>query len=182
MSPKKAFLSAAAVAVFGYFALLIIAPFETTPPKHLQNDIAVRGQITLGDVKKLANAGYKTIVSLRPDGESVGQPSSASVAEAARAAGINFAYIPTPRGEIPDSVPDKLSETLKAANGPVLLYCGSGQRASRVWALSEAAKPDGASADDIEKAVTGVGQSITDLKNRIDTRIANRSTAPAAVE
>lgn len=145
----------------------------------LRDDVFVRDQIALDDVAGIKESGYRTLIALRPDGEVAGQTPSADVAAAARARGLTFAYIPTPHGDIPASVPEALAKELASAPRPVLLYCRTGKRAARVWALAEAARADGASAEDIAAAVTGVSQPVDDILGQIKDRIAARQPATA---
>lgn len=139
--------------------------------------VAVRDQVTLAEVRRLEAAGFRTIIDLRPDGEVPGQPPSAAIGEAARNAGLTFAYVPTPHGDIPDAVVDALGAAMAGAQQPVILYCRSGKRAARVWALAEASRPGGAPADEIAAAVRGAGQPVDDLLVRIATRVAARKPA-----
>ena len=55
--------------------------------------VAVR-QLTVGDVDEAAAAGIRLIVNNRPDGEEPGQPESAEIEAAARAAGLDYRHIP----------------------------------------------------------------------------------------
>src|SRR3546814_17569389 len=54
----------------------------------------VGGQVQPSDVAELKAAGVAMIVNNRPDDEEPGQPSSAEVEEAARAAGLDYRHIP----------------------------------------------------------------------------------------
>jgi uncharacterized protein (TIGR01244 family) len=85
-----------------------------------------------------------------------------------------FAYIPTAHGDIPDATPEALARALESAEKPVLLYCRSGSRAARVWALAEAARADGPNAATIAAAVRGAGQKVDDILPRIEQRVAQR--------
>lgn len=136
--------------------------------------VTVKDQIKPEAMPWLRQAGVRTIIALRPDGEEHGQASSRQIEVAASAAGITFAYIPTPVHEIPDAIVDQLSRVLAASERPVLLYCGSGWRAARVWALTEASRDGGADAATIMTVVQGARHDIEDLKPRIDARITKR--------
>jgi uncharacterized protein (TIGR01244 family) len=137
--------------------------------------LLVAGQIVPGDVAAVAQRGVRTIIAMRPDGEEAGQPSSASMAAAAAAGGVRFAYVPVPHGEMPDAVAAELAAALSAAgDGAVLLYCRSGRRAARAWALAEASRRDGLTVAEIEAAARRVGQSVDDLTGRIRGRVSAR--------
>jgi uncharacterized protein (TIGR01244 family) len=183
MTLLRAFLLAAAVSSA---AVVLSAKLTTVPtaasqteraPATLAPGVAVRDQISLADVLRIKSAGFNTIIDLRPDGEAPDQPPSAAVEAAADAAGLRFAYIPTPQGAIPDATVERLAEALAASHQPVLLYCRSGNRAARVWALAEASRADGADATNIALAVRAAGQKIDDLTPQIAARIAARKRA-----
>lgn len=139
--------------------------------------VSVRDQLTLAEVARLKDGGVRTIIDLRPDGEAPDQPAAGAVGAAARAAGLGFAYVPTPHGDILDTVVEDLARAMAVAEQPVLLYCRSGKRAARVWALAEASRPGGASPEVIAAAVRGAGQPVDDLLTRITQRAASRKPA-----
>lgn len=181
MSLPKAFLAASLLGAAGVVAMAFmpVAPKphvsrHTSQPAALRHDIHVRDQISIADVSGLDRSGYRMLIDLRPDGEARDQPASDAVALAAAKAGVRFAYVPTPNGDIPDSVVQQLSKALEGAEGPVLLYCRSGSRAARVWALAEASRPGGADATAIADSVRRAGQKVDDLMPRIAARIAAR--------
>ena len=145
------------------------------PNRELVDRVAVRDQLSLAALPELKAAGYRTIIALRPDGEAPDQVPSSAVAAGARASGMHFTYIPTPRGTIPDSVVDALSRELAEAPRPILLYCRSGSRAARAWALAEASRTGGPDAEQIALAVGRAGQRVDDLRPHIAARIAART-------
>jgi uncharacterized protein (TIGR01244 family) len=149
------------------------------PPAKLGEGISVRNQITLASIPKIKEQGYRTLIDLRPDGEAPDQPTAAAVSAAAGAAGLKFAYVPTPHGDIPAATVDAFAQAIAAAEKPVLLYCRSGNRAARVWALAEASRPGGADAATIADTVRSAGQKVDDLTAQIATRIAQRPLASA---
>ncbi len=56
--------------------------------KELTPEISVSPQISPDDVAQLADQGFKSIVSNRPDGESADQPDFAAIEAAAKAHGL----------------------------------------------------------------------------------------------
>lgn len=144
--------------------------------REISGGVWVTEQITPRQVAQYKARGFHAVVDLRPDGEDVGQPSSAEVGHAAQRQGLSFAYVPVPHGAIPDTAVDSLAEALTHAERPVLLYCRSGRRAARTWALAEASRPGGLEAVAIEAAVSSAGQAADDLHELIAARIAARST------
>ena len=64
----------------------------------LGEGVLVSGQIRAEDVAGFAARGVTRIVNNRPDGEEAGQPPGAEIEAAARAAGIDYAFIPIAGG------------------------------------------------------------------------------------
>jgi uncharacterized protein (TIGR01244 family) len=140
----------------------------------LVEGVWVSEQVLPDDVAALKQKGFRSIIDLRPDGEQQGQPGSAEINAAAAANDLTFAYVPVPHGAIPDSQVDSLALSLAAVERPVILYCRSGRRAARTWALSEASRPGGLDAEAIRLALDSAGQPSGDLDPAIATRISRR--------
>lgn len=141
--------------------------------KELVRGIWVTSQVSPDDIRAGKWRGVRALVDLRPDGEEADQPSSTQVADAAKAAGIGFDYIPVAHGAIPDEAVARLRATLNA-RGPILLYCRSGSRAARTWALGEASDARGLPETAIREAVARAGFSTKDIDADIETRVAAR--------
>jgi uncharacterized protein (TIGR01244 family) len=140
----------------------------------LTRDVWISEQLTADHVVEVQRQGFRSIIDLRPDGEAPDQLPSAEVERLARASGIGFAYVPVQHGDIPAETVDQLVASLRNAQRPVLLYCRTGRRAARTWALAEASRPDGLDAAAIDRAVARAGQSDDDLAAFIAARIAAR--------
>ena len=95
----------------------------------------VSGQVDPADLPAIKAAGVAMIVNNRPDGEEPGQPAAAAIETAARAAGLDYRFIPVASGFSADQV-DAMTEALDAAEGPVLAFCRSGTRSTFLWALA----------------------------------------------
>ena len=151
------------------------------PPgvSRLSERVAVSGQLKPDQVAQLKARGFATIIDLRPDGEAPGQPAAAAMQEAARRSGMRFAYVPVPHGAIPDAAVAALDQAIAANPAPVLLYCRSGRRAARTWALVEASRPGGANPGRIIAAVKAGGQSADDLRAELAGRAALRQQRAA---
>ncbi len=176
-SLKRVFLLAlmlGAGAVIAY-AAVTRAPTRDSVGKPLTENVSVSEQITLDRLPQIRSAGFRTLIDLRPDGEAPDQPASADVAKAAEQAGMRFAYVPIPHGDIPASSVETFGQAFANLPKPVLLYCRSGRRAARTWALMEASRPNGMDAAAIVSAVSSVDQPIDDLRDQIAKRIASRS-------
>jgi sulfide:quinone oxidoreductase len=103
----------------------------------LSADFAVTGQITAEDVPAIARAGFKSIICNRPDGEAgPSQPTFASIAQAAEAAGLKAQYLPTISGQITSDNGAAMARLLAELPAPVLAYCRSGARSTSLWQLA----------------------------------------------
>lgn len=102
--------------------------------RRLDGTCSVSGQIRPGEMPALAAAGIVRIVNNRPDGEEPGQPASAEIEAAARAAGLDYRFIPIAGGFNGDDVL-AMAEALEG-EGQVLAFCKSGTRSAFLWALA----------------------------------------------
>ncbi len=100
--------------------------------------ISIATQITVADVQRLADAGFKGIICNRPDNEDYIQTNFADIAAAAEAAGIKAYYVPMPHGGLSMNDIEDFDKARKAIGEPVLAYCQSGARTSSMWALHQA--------------------------------------------
>ncbi len=145
--------------------------------KELTRGVQATGQISLDDIRSGRLHGVRTIIDLRPDGETPDQPSAHEVEQVATAARIRFHYIPVAPGAIPEGAIAGLQSVLVDHAGPYLLYCRSGSRATRTWALSEASRESGLDAATIRAAVAAAGFSSAEIDAAIDARVAARRPA-----
>jgi uncharacterized protein (TIGR01244 family) len=118
----------------------------------LTDSVAVCAQITPDDVAEIAAAGYKVLINNRPDGEESAQPSGATIAEAARTAGLEYHYLPVTAQTFPGPDFDTMRDLLDDPARPVLAFCRSGNRCANLWVASRAAV-------DREQAIAAAKQS-----------------------
>lgn len=149
---------------------------DEVPLRELISGVWIAGQIDPLDLPGLKARGFHAVVDLRPDGEEAGQPNASVIEAAARSNGLAFDYVPVAGGATADQVA-ALAASLSAMQGPVVLYCRSGRRAARTWALSEASRVDGLDAAQINAALVSSGQAAADLDPEIRRRIAARLTS-----
>tara|TARA_R110002049_G_scaffold9801_4_gene49064 strand:- start:2964 stop:3374 length:411 start_codon:yes stop_codon:yes gene_type:complete len=102
----------------------------------LTDSVGVSAQITPDDVAEVAAAGYKVLINNRPDGEESEQPSSAAIAAAADAAGMEYHHIPVTAGSFPGPHFDAMSDLLDDPDRPVLAFCRTGTRCANLWVAS----------------------------------------------
>lgn len=137
-----------------------------------KSGIYLTDQLKQSDFPRLRQISIETIVDLRPDGESLDQPSSKVVEQLSKHNGIVFDYIPVPHGEIPADRIDKLSSVLENGKRPILLYCRTGKRALRTFCLAEAGRKKGHTLDEMKTMSEISGFDIEDLLPQIKRRIA----------
>jgi uncharacterized protein (TIGR01244 family) len=70
--------------------------------RRVTDDFTTAPQISIADVAEAARQGFRTVINNRPDDEEPGQPSSAEIEAAARAAGLAYFHIPVRGGPTPD--------------------------------------------------------------------------------
>ena len=94
-------------------------------------------QLAPGDMAEAAARGFALVINNRPDGEAPGQPTSLEMAAAAKAAGLEYLYVPVRGGPGPSEV-ELVREAVAGADGPVLAFCRSGTRSIVTWARGRA--------------------------------------------
>ena len=105
--------------------------------RKVTDDFSVAQQIETTDIRAAANQGFKLVINNRPDGESPGQPTGAQMADAAKAAGLDYVHIPVRGGPTPDQI-EQMQAAIAEASGPVLAFCRSGTRSIITWSLGQA--------------------------------------------
>lgn len=123
--------------------------------------ISVAGQIEPADLRAAADAGFRTVVNNRPDGEAPGQPAGESIEEAATAAGLDYLALPIGRDGISLEMVSSLARLLESPEAPVLAFCRSGNRSTQLWAL--AAAMSGGSPDEIVTTAHSCGYDVAGL-------------------
>lgn len=94
-------------------------------------------QLEPADMAEAAARGFALVINNRPDGEGPGQPGSAEMEAAARAAGLDYLHIPVVGGPTPAQV-EAVRAAVDEADGPVLAFCRSGTRSIVAWARGRA--------------------------------------------
>ncbi|MDH5538283.1 MAG: TIGR01244 family sulfur transferase [Rhizobacter sp.] len=102
--------------------------------QQLSPDVSVAPQLDAAAMALAAQTGFKSVINNRPDFEAgPDQPTSAQVEQAARAAGLAYAYLPVaPNIQTPEEIA-RFAQLLRELPKPVLAYCRSGNRSSRLY-------------------------------------------------
>ena len=160
--------------------------------RKLDRDISVSPQIAIDDIPALAEAGYRTIICNRPDGEGNDQQLFSEIEAAAAKAGITAIYQPVVSGKVTDADALAFGEAMENAAKPVFAYCRTGTRSATLWALSRAGKlalPDilakskaaGYDMSGVVRRIAAGGQGITGADARFDIVIVGAGSAGIAV-
>lgn len=108
--------------------------------KQLTDTLSVSPQVTAADVRALREAGVRSIICNRPDGEASDQPNYEEIERAARELGLETSYLPAAPGKVTDEQGAAFGELLDTLPKPVHAYCPTGTRSATMWALSQAGK------------------------------------------
>lgn len=109
----------------------------------LADGFFVSPQIGPEDVAAAKGLGVTLIINNRPDGEEFGQPKSAEIEAAARAAGLDYVAIPVSGMGIGPAHLDAFDAAISAHTGGILAFCRSGTRSTvlRAFARARAGEP-----------------------------------------
>jgi uncharacterized protein (TIGR01244 family) len=97
-------------------------------------DVCATGQLDPSAMAWAAQAGFKSVVNNRPDFEGgPDQPTSASIEQAAREAGLAYAFLPVSPGyQSPDEI-ERFAELLARLPRPILAFCRTGTRSGKLY-------------------------------------------------
>ncbi|RST29812.1 TIGR01244 family phosphatase [Sphingomonas ginkgonis] len=131
--------------------------------RQLDEKTMVSGQIAPADMAEAQRLGVTLIVNNRPDNEDPGQPLSADLEEAARAAGLEYRHVPIARGMGPTDVEQMREAIHSAGEGKLLAFCRSGNRSTLAWAVARS--EDGVARDELERCAEGAGFSLAPVSH-----------------
>ncbi|MBI5257406.1 MAG: TIGR01244 family phosphatase [Burkholderiales bacterium] len=104
------------------------------PIRQLTADVCVAAQLTPEAMAEVAALGFRSVVNNRPDFEhGPDQPTSAAVAAAAQAAGLEYRHLPVDGAhQTPDEIAE-FAQLLRDLPRPLLAFCRSGARSTRLY-------------------------------------------------
>ena len=107
---------------------------DTLPIQPISPDVCVAPQLTPESMAGVATAGFKSVINNRPDFEGgPDQPTSSAMEAAAKAAGLQYAYLPVQGGyQSPEEIA-QCAALLDTLPRPLLMFCRSGARSSRLF-------------------------------------------------
>lgn len=105
----------------------------------IAQDVYAAPQLTPEAMAAAAQAGFKSVINNRPDMEGgPEQPTSAAIEAAAKAAGLEYAYLPVNGGyQSPEEIA-RCAELLKSLPRPLLMFCRSGARSTKLYMQAQA--------------------------------------------
>lgn len=127
--------------------------------------LSVSGQLQSVDMAQLRRQGFASVINNRPDGEEEDQVSNASLAAAARAAGLAYRHIPVTMAQLGDTQAAAFATALASMPPPVLAFCGTGKRSTSLWALQADAP-----APQILATARAAGYDLADIEPRLRRR------------
>jgi uncharacterized protein (TIGR01244 family) len=110
------------------------------PIRQISDQVCVAPQLLPEALAEVASLGFKSVVNNRPDFEhGPDQPTSAAIEAAALAAGLVYRHLPVAGGyQSPEEVA-AFARLLQELPAPVLAFCRSGARSTRLYQLAMSA-------------------------------------------
>lgn len=110
------------------------------PARPVSPDVCVAPQLTPEAMAEAAAAGFKSVINNRPDFEhGPDQPTNAAIEAAARAAGLEYRFLPVDGGyQSPEQIA-AFARLLEELPRPILAFCRSGARSTKLFLAATAA-------------------------------------------
>jgi len=110
------------------------------PIRAVSPDVCVAPQLTPDAMAEAARAGFRSVINNRPDFEhGPDQPTNASIEAAARAAGLDYRFLPVSgHYQSPEQIA-AFAQLLEELPRPILVFCRSGARSARLFAQAQGA-------------------------------------------
>src|SRR5260370_18030548 len=89
----------------------------------LEPSLSAAGRLDRGDIDALADAGVRTIINNRPDGEDPGQLPAAEARRIAESHGIAYHHIPVTAASLSRADVDAFAAVLATAPTPLVVPC-----------------------------------------------------------
>lgn len=103
----------------------------------MPNNTVFYPQIAPAQVGQIKEAGFKTIINNRPDGEEPTQPAHAEIAAAAEQAGVAYYHLPVVGGQMTREQVEQFAEIFNSAEKPVFMFCRSGNRSNVLFQAAQ---------------------------------------------
>lgn len=111
---------------------------SSLPAQAIAADVCVAPQLNAEAMAEAARLGFKSVVNNRPDFEGgPDQPTSADIAAAAQAAGLEYRFLPVAGGYQSPEEAAQMARLLQELPRPMLMFCRSGARSARLYSLAQ---------------------------------------------
>jgi len=104
----------------------------------LTGELSVAPQILATNMRGIAEAGFRSVICNRPDGEGSDQPVYSEIERSAAEHGLQARYLPAESGKVTDEQGAAFGVLMAELPKPVLAFCRTGMRSTTMWALSQA--------------------------------------------
>jgi uncharacterized protein (TIGR01244 family) len=112
---------------------------ELLPLRAVAADVCVAPQLTPDAMAEAARRGFRSVVNNRPDFEhGPDQPTNADIEAAARAAGLEYRFLPVNGGYQSPQEIAAFAALLAELPRPILAFCRSGARSGRLYSAAVA--------------------------------------------
>ncbi|MES2956721.1 MAG: TIGR01244 family sulfur transferase [Pseudomonadota bacterium] len=104
------------------------------PLRAVAPDVCVAPQLTPEAMAEAARAGFRSVINNRPDFEhGPDQPTHAAIEVAARAAGLEYRFLPVSGAfQTPEQIA-QFAQLLEELPRPILAFCRSGSRSANLF-------------------------------------------------
>lgn len=106
--------------------------------KKISDRLSVSGQLTPDQMGEAAEAGFRSVMVNRPDGEGDDQPTFAEIEAAARKVGMEARHVPVSPGQISERDVSAFDRALSEMPSPTIGFCRTGARTTKLWELAQA--------------------------------------------
>ncbi len=112
---------------------------SSLPIRAVAADVCVAAQLSPEAMAEVAAMGFRSVVNNRPDFEhGPDQPTNAAIESAARAAGLEYRFLPVNGGyQSPEQIA-AFAALLAKLPRPMLAFCRSGARSTRLYEAAQA--------------------------------------------
>ena len=135
--------------------------------RKLTDSISVSPQVSIEDIKAIAEAGFKTVICNRPNGESEDQPDLALIEAECQKLGLTYVSQPVISGNISDQDVEVFDQFLASAQTPIFAFCRTGTRCTMLWGMAEGSRQ---TAQAIIDTAANAGYDLNGIKARIEAR------------
>jgi uncharacterized protein (TIGR01244 family) len=109
---------------------------DSVPTATLDDALSIAGQMRPEDMALLAQEGFRSVINNRPDFEGgPGQPTHDQLEAAARAAGLEYRYLPVPPAGHTVDQARAMVELVDSLPKPVLAFCRTGRRSGALYMM-----------------------------------------------